>query len=165
MKEIWKNIEGYENYMVSNLGRVKSLNYNRTCQERILKPGKNKGYLQVYLCKDGKIKRFYLHRLVAKVFIPNPENKPFINHRDETRSNNCVENLEWCTAKYNINYGTCIEKRSTKIKCLDLYNNETTYFSSITEAARQLNISEPAIRYSMYKSKKPYKKRFIFSEI
>lgn len=126
--------------------------------------------------KEGKRKIFYLHRLVANAFIPNPENKPFINHKDETRTNNCVENLEWCTAKYNTNYGTCIKriaenvsramlnnpKISTKIKCLDLEKKETTYFPSIREAARQMNISQSAISRSMFKCKSPYKKRFIF---
>lgn len=111
--EEWKPIEGYEGlYEVSNLGRVKSLNYNRTKQEKILKQGKMKnGYLYVILCKEGKMKIFYIHRLVATTFIENPNNFRFVNHKDENKTNNLVSNLEWCTHQYNIKYGTCIQRR------------------------------------------------------
>lgn len=106
--EQWRPIKGYEGlYEVSSLGRVKSLNYNHTGAEKIMKPGKDKhGYLLVQLCKDGKIKGLLVHRLVAAAFIPNPNNYPYINHKDETPLNNCIKNLEWCTAKYNTNYGS-----------------------------------------------------------
>ena len=112
--EIWKDIEGYEGlYQVSNLGRVKSIYYDK---ERILKPGKNtKGYLQVHLCKNGERKEYTVHRLVAKVFISNPNNLPMINHKDENPSNNRVENLEWCSAKYNNNYGTRTQRVAEKM--------------------------------------------------
>ena len=108
--EIWKPKKDYEGlYEVSNLGRIKSLgngNSNNS-KERILKPGKVKGgYLQVYLSKNRENKRFYVHRLVAETFIPNPDNLPFINHKDEDKTNNRVDNLEWCTREYNNNYGT-----------------------------------------------------------
>jgi hypothetical protein len=94
-------------YQVSNEGNVKSLNYNHTGNERILRPADNgHGYLNVFLCKDGKTKTYYLHRLVASAFIENPDNLPQVNHKDENPSNNNVENLEWCTCKQNINYGT-----------------------------------------------------------
>lgn len=103
MVEIWKNIIGYEgHYQVSNMGQVKSLNYNRTLKERILKGGKGGGgYYQVNLFKNGKIKRYYVHRLVGIAFIPNPENKPEINHIDGNKANNIVNNLEWVTSKQN----------------------------------------------------------------
>lgn len=110
--EQWKPIEGYEGlYEVSSLGSVKSLNYNRTGKERILKSQNNgKGYLLVALCRDGKRKFFQIHRLVATAFIPNPNNYPHINHKDENPLNNIVNNLEWCDAKYNANYGTRNER-------------------------------------------------------
>ena len=110
MEEIWKDIEGYEgDYMVSNLGNVKSLKYGK---ERILKPRTSrKGYLSIGLHK-GKIReQWKIHRLVATYFIPNPDNLPQVNHKDENKANNCVSNLEWCTQEYNINYGTGIRRR------------------------------------------------------
>ena len=108
--EEWRDVPGYLGYyMVSNFGRVKSLCYGK---ERILKPLKvGKGYLQVILFKDGKHKSFYIHRLVALVFLPNPDNLTIINHKDENPLNNCVDNLEWCTQKYNVNYGTGMIRR------------------------------------------------------
>lgn len=110
--EIWQPVKGYEGlYEVSNLGRIKSLNYNHTGKEKILKPANNGwGYLQIVLCRDGKVKHFKVHRLVAIAFLPNPEGLPEVNHKDENKSNNCVENLEWCDVKYNINYGSRNEK-------------------------------------------------------
>lgn len=108
MKEIWKDIEGYEGcYQVSNFGNVKSLNYMHTGKEQILKlKTKKSGYLQVNLCKDGKIKTYTIHRLVAKAFVENPDNLPQVNHIDEDKTNNRFDNLEWCDQKYNNNYGT-----------------------------------------------------------
>lgn len=110
-KEIWKPILNYEGlYEVSNWGRIKSFKFGK---ERILKPGTNKyGYLIVILCKNGKVKHFYVHRLVAEAFIPNPHNYPCVNHKDECKTNNNVNNLEWCTYTYNNNYGTKIERIS-----------------------------------------------------
>lgn len=111
MNEIWKDIDGYEGkYQISNLGRVKSLQrwsgtkfYNR---EYILNNYVNKknGYVYVYLTKNNKSKNIRLHRLVAQAFIPNPNNYLYINHKDCDRTNNNVENLEWCTASYNVKY-------------------------------------------------------------
>jgi hypothetical protein len=100
-KEIWKDIPGYENYyQISNTGKVKSFVSNK-----ILKPITDKdGYLRVCLCVNQKRKSHIIHRIVAKVFIPNPQNKPHINHLDFNITNNCVSNLEWCTPKENILY-------------------------------------------------------------
>ena len=105
-EEIWKPISGYEEkYMVSNLGRVKSLNYNRTGKEKILKPGKNtKSYLYVFLYSNNKHKKYYIHRLVGETFLVNPNNLYQINHKDENPMNNCTNNLEWCDNRYNIRY-------------------------------------------------------------
>lgn len=103
--EIWKSLEflGYPNYQVSNFGRVKSLKRGK---EKILKTYKDKyGYLILHLYNNSKVKTYFVHRLVALSFIPNPEKLPMINHKDESRDNNCVENLEWCDCKYNLNYG------------------------------------------------------------
>lgn len=119
MEETWKDIKGYEGlYKVSNLGRVKSLNYNKTKKERILKQNPTKrGYVHVDLCNKGKVITRNVHRLVAEAFIPNPNNFPIINHKQEERKDlNCVDNLEWCTQKYNINYGTRTEKVRKKLK-------------------------------------------------
>ena len=119
-KEFWKNIKDYENlYQGSNLGRVRSFDRwvkgrngsLRFCKGRILKPGINgRGYLQVDLCKNGKVKKFLVHRLVAEAFLPNPDNLPEVNHKDENKQNNNVENLEWCDRTHNVNYGTAIER-------------------------------------------------------
>lgn len=115
MEEIWKDIYGYEElYQVSNLGRVKSLNYNHTRKEHILKPRKDKdGYLRINLYKDEKRKTMFVHRLVAQTFIPNDDLfKTQINHKDENKGNNNINNLEWCDATYNSNYGTRNERNS-----------------------------------------------------
>lgn len=108
MQEIWIDIEGYGGcYQASNFGRVKSLKYNHTFKERILKASKDKkGYLIVCLCKDGIKKSYKVHRLIALTFIPNPDNLPEINHKDEDKTNNRIENLEWCDRKHNVNFGS-----------------------------------------------------------
>lgn len=108
MQEVWRDIKGYEGlYQVSNLGQVKRLGNDRQMREKTLKERKGKsGYLQVLLCKNGKYKAKYVHRLVALAFIPNPNNHKEINHIDENKANNNFKNLEWCNHKYNCNYGT-----------------------------------------------------------
>lgn len=120
--EKWKPIPGYEGlYEVSSYGRVRSLERYKSnngglqlIKEKILKPhNTKKGYLTVQLCN----KKFTVHRLVAQAFIPNPDNLPMINHLDEDKTNNVADNLEWCDAKYNSNYGTSIERMiNTKIE-------------------------------------------------
>ena len=114
MEEIWRDIDGYEGlYQVSNKGRVKSLKWGK---ERILRPRDNgRGYLRVQLTKENTSKHIRVHRLVARAFIPNPHNLPEINHIDENKKNNSVENLEWCDRRYNVNYGTRNERVSRKI--------------------------------------------------
>ena len=114
MMEKWKDVVGYEGkYEVSNLGRVRSLNYLRTGKAKLLKQQVDKyGYKRMRLYKDGKAKSLLVHRLVAMAFLPNPNNLPMVNHKDENKTNNNVDNLEWCTASYNNNYGTKIERQS-----------------------------------------------------
>ena len=116
--EHWKAIVGYEGiYEVSDTGLVRSLNWERTKQVRVLRPGKlERGYLFVPLSKDGHVKNFLVHRLVAQAFIPNPQCLPQVNHKDEDKENNSVSNLEWCTARYNINYGTCQQRMAEKLR-------------------------------------------------
>lgn len=125
MSEIWKDIKGYEGlYQVSNLGNIKSFKKSKKfkCpQEFILKSSiSNNGYIQVVLYGNRTRKKFLVHRLVAEAFIPNPKNYPQINHKDENRSNNSSDNLEWCTAKYNNDYGTAKLRQSiSKGKCVE----------------------------------------------
>ncbi len=142
MIEIWKNIKGYEGlYQVSNFGRIKSLPRCTTKGGiRKLRIYSN-GYLYFSAWKNGKVKMLLIHRVVAQAFIPNPNNCPQVNHKDENKTNNCVSNLEWCTAKYNTNYGSGkrrgANKESLPVVCMDLYGNEIKTFSSITDAKKQ----------------------------
>ena len=114
VEEIYKDIKDLEGlYQVSNFGNVMSLNFHRSGKPKLMKPSKNtKGYLFVNLCKNGKRKMFTIHRLVAETFLPNPDNLPEINHIDEDKTNNSVDNLEYCTHEYNQNYGTRNERIS-----------------------------------------------------
>lgn len=98
MDEKWIAIEGFENYIISNTGKVKNVVKNT----EIKGSDNGNGYLKIQFYKNGKIQRKYIHRLVAQHFLPNPEGKLFVNHIDCNPSNNCVENLEWCTHKENM---------------------------------------------------------------
>lgn len=142
MEEIWKDIPEYEGlYQVSNQGRVKSL-YNFHNKGVIyLKNNLTKtGYYQVSLSKHGNKQRFKVHRLVAMTFIPNPNKLPQINHKNEIKTDNRVENLEWCNQIYNCNYGTRLERAARsigrKVICLETGKE----FWSGAEAARQMNL-------------------------
>ena len=135
MEELWKDIPGYEGlYQVSNFGQVK-----RVSKNKIIKPWKTKGYLQVRLSKHGKTNSFLLHRLVAICFIENKNNLPCINHKDENKLNNNVNNLEWCDYKYNNNYGTRLKKfiksRSIPIKCYNRQGKFIKSYKSVSQAA------------------------------
>lgn len=112
MIENYKDVKDFEGkYQVSNFGQILSLSYGRTGKPKLLKPQKTKdGYLRVGLSKNGKRKSFLVHRLVAETFIPNSNNLIEVNHKDEDKTNNRTDNLEWCDRKYNMNYGTCIER-------------------------------------------------------
>lgn len=123
--EIWKWIPHYEGYYKgSNCGSIKRtrriVNGNwkqgkRIQEGRIMKCSKNNsGYLMVRLCKDGVYEAFLVHRLIAELFITNKDNLPEVNHKDENKWNNHVDNLEWCSRKYNCNYGTAIERSRKK---------------------------------------------------
>lgn len=111
--EIWKQIREYEDYYVSNFGRVKSTKFGK---EKILKQGKQtSGYLQVVLCKNGKKRSFEVHRLVLESFLRNPKGLPCCNHKNENKLDNRLSNLEWCDWSYNNNYGTRNERVSKKL--------------------------------------------------
>lgn len=160
-KEIWRDIPDYEKlYQVSNLGRVRSLNRLKknydintgTFTEIMIKGIYLKqrmtpfGYKTVLLSKNAKRKWYFVHRLVAQAFINNPDNLPFVNHKDENKLNNNLDNLEWCTAKYNSNYGTR-NKRLSKTKTNNTYNTKAVQcietgkiYPSTREASRQTGI-------------------------
>ena len=123
MDEEWRDIEGYEGlYQVSNEGRVKSVRRNL-----ILKPrDNNRGYLMVDLYNEGRMKHGQIHRLVANAFIENPNNLPQVNHKDEDKTNNMVENLEWCDASYNNNYGSR-NQRASNTQRNNLKRSKTVY--------------------------------------
>lgn len=120
--EKWRDIEGYEGlYQVSNLGRVKSVKRNKVITSSV----PPNGYHLVQLWKSGKCVCKSIHRLVAEHFIPNPNNLPQVNHKDENKSNNVEFNLEWCDEAYNINYGTGVDRRS-KTKSKPVYQYKLT---------------------------------------
>lgn len=158
MEEIWKPVENYLGlYEVSNMGNVRSLGrmkwngkgYHKI-PEKILKPTNNgRGYLFVWLCKEGKRKMYKIHRLVAEAFLPNPSNLPILNHKNEIKTDNRAENLEWCSYSYNNNYGDrnkrVAEKLSRAIIATNKVTKQTTEFPSIREASRQLGISAGGI--------------------
>ena len=151
-QEVWRDIDNYAGmYQVSNLGNVKSLErkvFNpglgkfQHLKGRLLKLTGGGTYVQVILCKNGNIKAHLVHRLVAEAFIPNPNNYPIINHKDENPKNNCVENLEWCTYKYNNEYNGRIEKCKNKISAT-LTGRKVNRI--LTDAQRK-NISDGAKR-------------------
>lgn len=137
--ELWSDIKGYEGiYQVSNYGRVKSIK-----RGIILKTFERKGYPAVTLSKDGIGRSYSVHRLVGEAFIPNPDNLPYINHKDETRNNNQVSNLEWCTALYNNTYGTKL-KRSSDTRLKNFYG---TLDESYIDGVRKERNKERASNY------------------
>jgi hypothetical protein len=140
MKEIWKPIDNYPGYFVSNTGKVKSCRGNKEIE---LSPREEwNGRLYVNLYRDKKMKSIKIHRLVAEAFIPNPDNLPQINHKDENPKNNKATNLEWCTAKYNLTYNGLLKRQHAlqkrKIGAFDKDMNLIHYFQSGTEAAEYI---------------------------
>ena len=155
--EIWKDIEKFENlYQVSNLGRIKTLPRKmkmpkggfRITQEKILKTSKNQinNYEVVTLKYKKDNYRFYVHRLVAKAFINNPYNLPQVNHINGDKNNNCVENLEWCSAKENVQHS--IKNNLRKSKAINQYDINGKFikeWKSIKEASIVLHIPDSNI--------------------
>jgi hypothetical protein len=143
--EEWRAVKGYEGlYEVSNLGRVRSLFRYKQIVKGV---PTNRGYLRVTLCKDKVHKLCSVHRLVATAFIQNPHNYPCVNHKDEVRTNNQANNLEWCSYKYNANYGHIVEKKkknrdysSISREVEQIYDGKIIkIFPSITEAAKSVS--------------------------
>lgn len=158
MEEIWKDIAGWEGlYQVSTCGRVKSLKYGK---ERILKQSKNSsGYLTVSLYIEGKTFSKVVHRLVAIAFIPNPENKIEVNHIDEDKKNNRLENLNWMTSKENSNWGTRIERQVKSIsKPIKVIYQDDTYeiWESATVFANEYGINSGGITNVLSGRRKTY---------
>lgn len=115
--EIWRTIQDYPLYEVSNLGRIRSNNLRRHSLPLIMHPYPDKdGHMKVRLSKDGEVHNFFVHRLVATAFIPNPDNRPVVNHKDENPANNHVENLEWCTERENTIYKQMPVRRAKKLR-------------------------------------------------
>lgn len=169
MKEIWKDIKGYEGlYQISNFGNLISIKHNRI--KKIITQ-KNQRYLRNNLWKNGKYKSFSIHRLVAEAFLPNPNNFPVVNHKDGNKLNNNVNNLEWCTQSHNVkeSYKLGLQKIFTppmkenytpwnkgkkmtadyiiknystkKVNQYSLNNNFIKCWDSITQAQKELGIT------------------------
>ena len=138
--EYWKNIKGYEGlYQVSDCGRVKSLISNKILKQVV---NKSTGYSQITLHKNGEVKTFSVHRLVALAFIPNPDNLPQINHKNEIKTDNVVENLEFCDATYNCNYGTKNDNIRKKTKQYTLDGKCVRSWKSLTEIQQTLGFKK-----------------------
>lgn len=137
-------ITGFSNYVITEDGRVYSFNYStpRRLHSHITKYG----YERVGLCKNGKQSLYFVHRLVAEAFIPNTDNKPFINHKDEDKTNNRVDNLEWCTSVENNIYGTRLQRIADSNKKvilqLDELGNIVNRWKSQTDAGRSLGLDK-----------------------
>lgn len=152
MTEIWKDVPGYEGlYLVSSAGRVVGLRrgLQKPCIDRY-------GYERTSLSKDGKMKSFYVHRLVAMAFIPNPEQKETVNHKDENKLNNAAENLEWASAAEQNAYGTRTERavlhskrtyesRKKPVIATDAAGHEHR-FPGIVDAVNSLGVQKASIQ-------------------
>lgn len=163
--EEWRDIKGYEGlYQVSNEGRVKTLGRTvtyRTGKIRYFEPKvlsqyyDKDGYCQVSFCINGKNYNKKVHRLVAQAFIPNPNNYPMVNHKDECKTNNFVENLEWCDCKYNLNYGTNPARISERVRNnkylskevvqITLDGNIVRVYPSTREVERELGLNHTCV--------------------
>ena len=184
--EVFKPIKGYEGiYQVSNFGMVRSLDrvvlqkngVLKTIKGKILSPSKcgnleYGGYLFVGLSKENVVEEKYIHRLVAEAFIPNPDNLPYINHKDEDKTNNIVTNLEWCTALHNLTFNERHIKVGLKERGKKPHNNKEVLIfkngylvgriSSVLKAAKILGVNESCIRNAIYGKGKSVK-GFTFS--
>lgn len=179
MKEIWKDIPNYEGlYQASNFGRIKSMSRiihrikfgDFISKEKILKQNKCGKYYSVSLCKNSKIKKFYVHRIIGKLFLSNDNNFSDINHKDGDTFNNNVNNLEWCDRSYNIYHSYNIlnrkknievlrknsENRKRKVNQYDFNGNFIKKWNSIKEAEKFLNVKSGKICECCRKN--PYRK-------
>ena len=160
--EVWKKIKDLDGfYEISNFGRIKSVSrvINSSIQKsgfRItkekIKPSQNngKGYLQLYVQVNNKRKVYYTHRLVALAFIPNPHNKPEVNHINGIKTDNRIENLEWCTRKENVNHAFDLglignRKTGKRVKIFQILENNIVLWNSISDASNSLKIDSSSI--------------------
>ena len=151
MFEIWKKVQGFDNYEVSNLGRVRNVNTGLIKKQRMT----HNGYMIVDLKHSGIKSTKYVHRLVAQSFIPNQNNKPCINHKDENKTNNEINNLEWCNVSYNNSYngrakrvGEYHKKHHPSRKRVKNIDNGEIYVS-VREAGRKTGICSMSISYCL----------------
>ena len=148
--EEWRDVKGYENlYQVSRKGKVRSS--HKGYWEVLTSVVNRHGYNQYLFHKDGKRKNMRGNRLVAEAYIPNPDNLPFLNHKDENPANDCVDNLEWCTCEYNNNYGTLPERRSKfnpKNRPVCMFDVDGTFireFYNVNDAAKYIGGNHPCV--------------------
>lgn len=143
--EKWKIINEFPKYEVSTYGRVRNIKTKKTLYVK----RHTGGYLQVAVQKHNQKKYLYIHRLVADAFLPNPQNLPYVNHMDEDKTNNHVENLEWCTPEYNANYGSCRQRVALSHgRRVRQYTKDGLFikeWNSYREAERALNIGRGEI--------------------
>lgn len=151
--EEWRDIAGYEGlYQVSNMGRVRSLDRyvphktfgTKFCKGVTMRTHQtNAGYLAVNLSKENKYTTFDVHRIVAQAFIKNPDGLPEVNHKDENKHNNAVDNLEWCDSYYNAIYGTKLERQKEKMSRpiiqYDKSGNPLKEYDSATQAEKEIS--------------------------
>lgn len=157
MTELWKDVKGYEGlYQVSNLGNVRS--FSKVSKGRLLAQSERKGYLYVALykkddCANKTIKQTLVHRLVAEMFVPNPNGYNEVNHIDERKTNNRADNLEWCSHKYNMNYGMGAIRRKQQsggpfakaVIQKDLDGNVLKRWKSLGEIQRKAGMAKSSI--------------------
>ena len=156
-----KNVRGYEGlYIIDEYGNVFSITLNKYLSKQIDKDG----YEYVTLFKNSISRKFKIHRLVAEAFIPNPNNYPVINHKDENKLNNNIDNLEWCTVHYNLTYGTknirSAIARGKKVECIETGK----IYNTITEASKETGMARETIR-RMLKGNNIRKHRYTFKEV
>lgn len=178
MEEIWKDIVGYEGlYQASNLGRFRSLDCIRTMKNgaerehrgHILHTYESKdGYLMINFSDNKERKSFKAHRIVAELFVPNPLNLSLVNHKNENKHDNRANNLEWCTNRYNLRYGTTqkrrVEKIGWRVRQFSLDGKYIKTFISMRAASRILNIPMSGIYDNCNGKTKSYK-GFIFVKV
>lgn len=141
-KVILKSVPEYEGlYVADNYGNI----YNAKTMRKLKLCESHHGYKRIMLFKNGKGKTFAVHRIIATLFVDNPHNFSEVNHKSENTSDNSAENLEWCTRKYNINYGNRLDKFMMKTVQKDLSGNIIAEYKSQAEASKQTGISQGSI--------------------